>query len=147
MHIVLYMTIALELTVLPGDALPIYRQIMQQLRAAIASRRLEPGGQLPSQRELATQLVISPLTVMKAYNELEREGLIRTERGRGSFVSKGIPPRSIAQRRNRVRGIARQFVNQARLSGLTTADTVELVEQLARELDDEQRAEEGKRWA
>lgn len=145
---VLYMTIALELSVLPGDALPIYRQIMQQLRAAIASRRLEPGAQLPSQRELATRLVISPLTVMKAYNELEREGLIRTARGRGSFVSKGIPPRSIAQRRKRVRCIARQFVTQARLSGLSTSDTVDLVKQLAWELDDEQRAEEeDKRWA
>ncbi|MGB5881665.1 MAG: GntR family transcriptional regulator, partial [Thermoanaerobaculia bacterium] len=81
----------MQLHIATGSELPIYRQIMRQITDAIAGGRLRPGDKLTSQRDLAVQLVISPLTVKKAYDELEREGLIRTERGRGTFVASGAP--------------------------------------------------------
>ena len=81
----------MQLYIVPGDELPIYRQIMRQVIDAVASGRLEAGAQLPSQRDLAEQLVISPLTVKKAYDELERDALIETQRGRGTFVRADAP--------------------------------------------------------
>ena len=61
-----------------ADELPIYRQIMRQMTEAIAGGRLKPGDRLPSHRELSEQLVIAPLTVKKAYDELEALGYIDT---------------------------------------------------------------------
>lgn len=75
----------------PSSGVPIYIQIMDQVKHAIASGLLEGGDQLPSVRELALQLTINPNTVAKAYTELERYGSIVTLRGRGTFVSgKGL---------------------------------------------------------
>lgn len=71
----------------PGRGVPIYIQIMDQIRRSVAGGTLSPGEQLPSVRELALQLAINPNTIAKAYQELEREGVVHTLRGRGTFVS------------------------------------------------------------
>ncbi|HHW45047.1 GntR family transcriptional regulator [Desulfofundulus sp. TPOSR] len=71
----------------PGRGVPIYVQLMEQIRRAVASGVLAPGEQLPSVRELALQLSINPNTVSRAYQELEHEGIIYTLRGRGTFVA------------------------------------------------------------
>ena len=71
----------------PGDGLPIYRQIVEQVKAAIASGVLAEGDRIPSHRDLARELVVAPLTVSRAYEMLEREGFIATSRGRGTFVA------------------------------------------------------------
>ena len=68
--------ITMQLTVNPADELPLYRQIMRQITEAIVLARLKPGDRLASHRELAEQLVIAPLTVKKAYDELEAQGFI-----------------------------------------------------------------------
>ena len=70
----------------PGDGLSLYRQIVEQAKAAIASGRLEPGDRLPTHRDLARELVVAPLTVKKAYDLLQAEGLIRMTQGRGTFT-------------------------------------------------------------
>jgi len=70
-----------------GAALPIYRQIVEQVKAAIASGVLSPGDRLPSHRDLAHELVVAPLTVSRAYEQLEREGFLATARGKGTFVT------------------------------------------------------------
>ena len=108
----------LHLTVSPGDDAPIYRQIVRQLREAIAGRRLSPGDRLQSQRQLAQQLVVSPLTVKKAYDELERDGLIRTARGQGTFVASELPTPSRDASLDGLRPIVRQLVHEAHLSGV-----------------------------
>ncbi len=77
----------MRFTVNPSDGMPIYRQIMQQVIDAIAGGVLVPGEQLPSHRDLAQTLVVAPLTIKKAYDELERSGHIRMQRGQGSFVT------------------------------------------------------------
>jgi len=71
----------------PNSGVPLYRQIMDQIRRAIALGRLKTGEKLPSVRELSHTLEISPITVVKAYNELEHLGVIETRRGRGTFVA------------------------------------------------------------
>ncbi len=77
----------IELHVDQSSALNLSQQLVQQLRNAIFARRLTPGEQLPSVRELARQTGVNPLTIGKAYAELEGERLIETRWGKGSFVT------------------------------------------------------------
>ncbi|MDW7651853.1 MAG: GntR family transcriptional regulator [Bacillota bacterium] len=72
----------------PHSGIPIYIQLIEQIKKAVASGQLNPGEQLPSVRELALQLTINPNTVSKAYQELERQGTIQSARGLGTFVAK-----------------------------------------------------------
>jgi GntR family transcriptional regulator len=76
----------LHLHIQPGEDVPIYRQLVRQVEVAVITGRVTPGERLPSQRELAQELVIAPLTVKRAYDELEAGGYLRMERGRGTFA-------------------------------------------------------------
>ncbi|MCP5119713.1 MAG: GntR family transcriptional regulator [bacterium] len=118
----------------PGDELPIYRQIMRQFTEAVAGGRLSPGGKLPSQRELAEQLVISHLTVKKAYEELEREGILETRRGRGTFVSETAGTEDSSARLERLRPICRRLASQAWLGGVPFERVVKLLHEEREEL-------------
>ena len=69
------------------SGVPFYRQIVDQIRYGIASKRLLPGEQLPTVRDLAVQLEINPNTVRKAYSELEILGVLDTQQGTGTFVA------------------------------------------------------------
>jgi len=69
------------------DPTPIYAQLERGLRAAVATKRLRPGDQLPTVRQLAVDLQVNANTVARVYAELERTGVIETKRGVGSFVS------------------------------------------------------------
>lgn len=84
-----------------ASRLPIYQQLMQQVREAIARGDLKPGVQLPSVRQLSRDLVVNPNTVARAYTELEREGLLTNRPGRGVFVAepKGELTKDARQRR------------------------------------------------
>lgn len=125
----------MQMHVNPGDELPIYRQIMRQVADAIAGGRLTPGEQLPSHRDLAERLVIAPLTVKKAYDELEREGLITTHRGRGTFVSDSPPIANPAQRRERLRDAGQRLLTQAALSGVPFSEVVRLLEEIQKGME------------
>jgi GntR family transcriptional regulator len=125
---------SIQFHIAPGSELPIYRQIMRQVTDAIAGGRLRPGEKLVSQRDLAEQLVISPLTVKKAYDELEREGLIRTERGRGTFVAVGGEAVDSERQLERLREMARRLLQRAHLSGLTHDQVVGLLDEIDRDL-------------
>jgi GntR family transcriptional regulator len=119
----------LHFTIAPGDDAPIYRQLVRQVREAIAAGRLAAGDRLQSHRELAQQLVISPLTVKKAYDELERAGLITTARGQGTFVRAGVARASAKQRREGLRAGVRRLVHEAHLSGVEPEALLVLVEE------------------
>ena len=71
----------------PRDNIPIFIQIKDQIKRAIAGGILQKGDKLPSVRELSKELTVNPNTVSKAYQELENEGIIRKERGIGMFVA------------------------------------------------------------
>jgi GntR family transcriptional regulator len=66
---------------------PIYRQLIEQVRAGVAKGRLQPGERLPSVRQLSRELVVNPNTIARAYTELERDGTLVTQQGRGVFVA------------------------------------------------------------
>jgi len=120
---------SVPLHVNPGDELPIYRQLVRQIADAIAGGRLERGEQLPSHRDLAAQLVIAPLTVKKAYDELETQGLIETQRGRGTFVRNVLPSPNV-ESRERLRDGAQRLLTQAALVGVSFDELVSLLEEL-----------------
>jgi len=75
-----------------GSSDPIYRQLIEQVRRLIAAAVLKPGDVLPSVRDVALALAVNPMTVSKAYNMLETEGLLSRARGVGMLVAKGKAP-------------------------------------------------------
>jgi len=82
-------TIAFHLD--PRSGVPTYLQLVQQVRHALRYGMLHPGDRLPTAREVVEDLAINPNTVLKAYRELDRAGLVRSRPGAGTFVSDGAP--------------------------------------------------------
>ncbi len=78
---------SMEIQINPSNDVPIYRQIVNQVRYLLVLGRREPERPLPSIRSLAVELEVSPNTVVKAYEELQTQGVVRRRRGRGTFVS------------------------------------------------------------
>ena len=129
------MSPAVPLHVNPGDDLPLYRQIVRQVADAIAGGRLARGERLPSHRDLAAQLVIAPLTVKKAYDQLEQDGLIHTQRGRGTFVSETPPTAGTAANRERLREAGQRLLTQAALVGVPLDDVIDLLKEMQKGFD------------
>jgi GntR family transcriptional regulator len=123
-----------HLIVNPAGELPIYRQIMRQITEAIAGGRLKGGDKLASHRELSEQLVIAPLTVKKAYDELEIQGFIETQRGRGTFVCSRLPQPDPADQLDQVREAARKLLSQAYLAGIGFSDVLKTLKEADREI-------------
>ncbi len=84
---------------------PIYEQIIDSIKSLIVSGVLERDDQLPSVRQLAQELAINPNTIQKAYGELEREGVIYSLKGRGSFVGSGIQELRMVQQQELIEQI------------------------------------------
>lgn len=82
----------MQLHVSPNDGVPIYQQIVNQIKYLSASGRLKAGEQLPAVRKLAEELIVNPNTVARAYRELEGDGIVVSRRGSGVFVSDGVSP-------------------------------------------------------
>ncbi len=82
----------MQLHVSTGDGVPIYLQIAHQVKYLVASGRLAPGDEIPPIRVLARQLLVNPNTVARAYLELEREGVVETRHGSGTYVSDAGSP-------------------------------------------------------
>lgn len=102
-----------QLTILPGAIEPIYRQIGSQLRRLIASGQLPAGEELPSVRDVAVQHAVNPMTVSRAYCQLEAEGLLTRLRGKGMVVAVGAhaivsPEQRLARLQPQLADIARQ---------------------------------------
>ena len=91
----------MHITTSVADGVPIYRQIVNQVRYMVASGLLEPGEEIPSIRTLALQIKVTPNTIVKAYGELESAGIIEKRRGAGTYVS-NRPSRLASRERNRI---------------------------------------------
>ena len=99
-----------------GSGVPIYRQLMAQVRQELLLGRLRPGEQLPTVKEVVDALAVNPNTVTKAYRELEHEGLVRSRQGVGTFVA-ASPPTAVAARPALLASLTR-WVRRARTEGL-----------------------------
>src|SRR5262249_54856926 len=102
----------------PTLGVPIYMQLMEQVKHAIETGALRPGEQLPSIRPLAEELVINPNTVAKAYRELEHEGVIELRHGAGAFVSNNAHGRAQADKLRSAQPIVAGTVKRLRSQGL-----------------------------
>ena len=117
----------------PSSGLPIYRQVMDQVRRMAASGALKAGDQVPSVREASATLQINPLTVGKAYGELEREGLLEMRRGLGMFVAAGKAAGASA-RREAARQAAERLALEAVQAGLTSEQAARLLSESFRKM-------------
>jgi GntR family transcriptional regulator len=88
----------MQIHVSPNDGVPIYQQVVNQIRYLAASGRLEAGEQLPPVRKLAEQVLVNPNTIARAYRELEQAGIIEARQGSGSFISAKVSPLSRRER-------------------------------------------------
>jgi len=118
----------------PSSGVPIYLQIVEQMRQAAATGLLASGEQLPSVRELALSLTINPNTVARAYQELERDGVITVVRGVGTFVSDSPPRLSDKERYERILKGARQLAAQAYSLRFSAAEFTKTVRDAAKEV-------------
>lgn len=112
----------------PESGVPIYRQLVEQVRRLVAGGQLQPGAELPSVRELAQLHAVNPMTVSKAYALLENEGLLERHRGKPMTVAggrKGVAP--LSQRLAQLEPQARQLADAARQLEISCKETTALV--------------------
>jgi len=106
--------------------MPIYLQIVEQIRQLVASGELQPGDQLPTMRLLATELRINFNTVARAYGILDEAGLISTQQGRGTYIwDQPSPEASQRLRLESLQALTRRHLNQAARLGFSPAEVAE----------------------
>ncbi len=104
---------------------PVYRQIVDQVRGAVASGALNAGDQLPTVRRLAVDLEVNPNTVVRAYRELEYGGMLETHQGTGTFISDQTIPRAGGERQRQLAQIVFDAIARAGAAGFTIQDLSE----------------------
>lgn len=110
----------------PSSASPIYLQLMEQIKHAIETCALQAGDQLPTMRKLAVELVINPNTVIRAYRELEREGIVEIHHGSGAFVSQSATERTKISLK--AQSVMQSAVDRLTAAGLTEDEIRRLLE-------------------
>lgn len=111
------------------SGVPVYRQMMDQVKYYVAGGTLRPGDQLPSIRELASALAVNPTTVVKAYTELEREGVIEMRHGKGAFIAARARPLSVEEQDHALRRAARQLALEAAQLGVPAPRVLQVVDE------------------
>jgi GntR family transcriptional regulator len=117
----------------PAAGGPLYQQIVDRLKREVSEGRLAPGAALPSFRLLAEELLVSVITVKRAYEELEREGIIFRRQGLGTFVAEGGHDRSRETKLAAAKDLLRAGFREAAEAGLNPAEIVELSSELLKE--------------
>lgn len=114
----------MEFRIDPASRLPIYRQLANQLREAVARGRLLPDERLPSVRELSRTLVVNPNTIARVYTEMEREGILNTRPGLGVFVARPKAELTRKVRKDRLQELLDHFLTEAVHLGFSAEDVV-----------------------
>ena len=112
------------------SGVPVYRQLIDQVRGGIASGALTAGDQLPTVRQLAVDLEINPNTVMRAYRELELGGVLESHQGTGTFIANKKIERSSAERDRQLTQLAGEFAARVGAAGLALEDLIERLRDL-----------------
>ena len=120
---------ALQFRIDLKSGVPFYRQIIDQVKAAIATETIGPGDRLPTVRQLAVDLSINPNTVSRAYTELELTGLVETQMGSGTFVGNRRVEQDDVERRRLLDQVCQEFLSRASTHGFTLDEIIEHLEQ------------------
>jgi GntR family transcriptional regulator len=126
-----------------NSGVPAYRQIVDQVRHAVSLGRLRPGDQLPPVREVVTHITVNPNTVHRAYRDLEAEGLVRGEQGRGTFVLAGATAATTPKHREELQRELTKWLDRARDVGMDDAGIVALISVTMRDRDLERKEATG----
>jgi len=121
--------VALKFQIDVKSGVPFYRQIIDQVKAAIATQTIAPGDRLPTVRQLAVDLSINPNTVSRAYTELELTGLVETQMGSGTFVGNRTVERDDVERRRVLEQLCQEFLSRVSTHGFTLDDVFSNLEQ------------------
>lgn len=116
----------------PASHVPIYLQIADAIRAAIAAGVYRPGEPLPSLRAMAIELHVNPNTVQRAYDALDREGMVYTQRGRGIFVAERGDASAISSTGENVRRAFDEAIRAGQTAGMNTEQIRELFDEAIR---------------
>lgn len=122
----------------PRTGVPVYRQIMDQIKYYLASGALKPGVVLPSIRQLAVEMAVNPTTIVRAYAELEHEGVVEIRHGKGAFIAEGARRMPIRDRQAALRAMATRVAVESRQLGITEADVLRAVADALKEVKGEQ---------
>jgi len=114
------------------SGVPFYRQIIDQVKAAIATETIAAGDRLPTVRQLAVDLSINPNTVSRAYTELELTGLVETQMGSGTFVGDRAVERDDVEQQRVLEQLCQEFLSRASTHGFTLDEVLENLEQRRR---------------
>ena len=117
----------MEFRIDTSSRLPIYRQLRNQFRAAVARGKLQPDERLPSVRELSRTLVVNPNTIARVYTELEREGMLNTRPGLGVFVAQPKAELTKKVRKERFQELLDGFLTEAVHLRFSSEEVVALV--------------------
>ena len=109
-----------------SSSIPIYRQLIDQINQAIRMGLLQPNQQLPSVRALASALQINPMTISKAFNQLEHDGVLIRKRGIGMLINQNSPSRTISAA---LESSLKEYVQLAQSESLSHEETLSLVQQ------------------
>src|SRR5207302_4346127 len=112
------------------SGVPVYRQLIDQVRSGMALGSLAAGDQLPTVRQMAVDLAINPNTVMRAYRELELGGLLETHQGTGTFISDKKPEKKSAERERKIVQMAGEFAARAGAAGFTLEEIIDRLQDL-----------------
>ncbi|MFO1040806.1 MAG: GntR family transcriptional regulator [Planctomycetaceae bacterium] len=127
-------SIPIQFEIHPSSGVPIFRQIMDQIRALVASGRLKPGDLVPSVRQMAVDLQVNMMTVSKAYSRLEMEGLLERDRGTGMRVrGQAEPHGSVPDRQAELRDLVDHVVTRGLQLGLTDEQILSVVKTVLKE--------------
>lgn len=119
-----------EFTLDLHTGVPVYRQLIDQVRAGIASGTLRAGDQLPTVRQLAVDLTINPNTVLRAYRELELGGMLETHQGTGTFITNKKPEKTSAERERQLNQMAAEFAARVGAAGFRLEDVIDRLEEM-----------------
>ena len=115
----------MDFSIDPKCGVPFYRQIIERVKYGIARGLLAPGDQLPTVRRLAADLSVNPNTVIRAYREMEIEGVLDTQQGSGTFVGNHRPEIDELERSRMLDQIITEFLARASNYGLTLTEVLE----------------------
>ena len=126
----------------PHSGVPVYRQMVDQVKYYAASGVLKPGDQLPSIRELAQRLAVNPTTIVRVYSDLEHAGIIEMRQGKGAFVAASGRRMSAAERDRTLKELARHLAVEAVQMGAPSARVIECLREALVELRGSEESDE-----